>query len=634
MNNRSEHHNHDQNYNRGNRNHNNTTDVNPTELENRIRFNRDRLPYTFIPIKNNQNHEDIKQAKFNTTEMDGNKLYTGYLNCSMYALNQLLVGNEHSDGESNSTHIYPLKVNDRILISPYTLKGCISSFIASYTNTKMRRVNSKGFIMRPNLNFRPSDSVKMGIGIVLFTHDNSLTFSHFGSLKDVPVIYSTKQDYENYTTIHNNRLNLNPYNHRLHNQQGRWRIRNYDDNAQETTLYCLKYSNGLDGNGTFARLFNGNIHTGNHDCIYIPKQYFRITGNQHSINKETKNGYESTFLTLKKYHLEDHPLDVNVHEKEIKKNWDAMIKLKQGDVIFYEYTESSKRVLRENSEEFIEKTLIHVKTFGKTFYYPWAFDKEINSQDFPDDIKVDDGKSIVDEMFGYSVDNNSKSGKVHFNFAICDQDLKTTDIILPRTGSPKPSSYEFYLQQNNRNKVVTYGEPLNRNGCTRLSGRKVFKRTTNPAPSLSNPIDYSVIMHEAIEASPNKPIHFKFRVNFNNLTINEYLLLKLALELDGEEKFEEAKYAHQIGYAKNKGLGTVKFFVDNGFINNEDYKSFNEDLRINYKKMQQTFIESIGKYFKIVSQTGSYPKENGQIMSWHAKIRGDYAKLRRQEYCE
>ena len=64
-----------------------------------VRKARKNLPYTFIPVSNKKNAEKVVEAKFNQTEKDNEKLFNGHLDCSMFALNYLIVGNEHNDPE-------------------------------------------------------------------------------------------------------------------------------------------------------------------------------------------------------------------------------------------------------------------------------------------------------------------------------------------------------------------------------------------------------------------------------------------------------------------------------------------------------------------------------------------------------
>ena len=97
--------------------------------------------YEFMPV-NTSNENLTKPVYF--TDSDPS-LRSGEIRCSMHVLNSLLVGNKHEvDETKTNTQIYPLKVGNDICISPYTLKGCISSFLAQLLKapvTRMNRVN-------------------------------------------------------------------------------------------------------------------------------------------------------------------------------------------------------------------------------------------------------------------------------------------------------------------------------------------------------------------------------------------------------------------------------------------------------------------------------------------------------------
>lgn len=101
--------------------------------------------YEFIPVKSDPNNQLVDLVDFTD-----DKHHTGYLKCSLYVLNHLLVGNAHKTDKQGITTIDPLEISEKIHISPYTLKGCISSFIAQLLGIPLSRINpirynKKGF---------------------------------------------------------------------------------------------------------------------------------------------------------------------------------------------------------------------------------------------------------------------------------------------------------------------------------------------------------------------------------------------------------------------------------------------------------------------------------------------------------
>lgn len=75
------------------------------------------LPYGFVPVGD----APVSRKPRIDLGNDDDSLYTGYINCSMYALNELCVGNSHEDLGNDRTAILPLEVNEKILISSHTL---------------------------------------------------------------------------------------------------------------------------------------------------------------------------------------------------------------------------------------------------------------------------------------------------------------------------------------------------------------------------------------------------------------------------------------------------------------------------------------------------------------------------------
>jgi CRISPR-associated protein (TIGR03986 family) len=554
------------------------------DIHSEVKNARENLPYTFVPVEGYKRVEN--SAKFNVTDMEGEKLYSGHLNCSLHALNYLLVGNEHGrpedekdNGALHSTHsgnnqtlIKPLIVKENIFISPYTLKGCLSNFLSAFLEIPMRedRINPQRFLFRPNINFKPTKKIKLGIGIVLLPQEECVRFSHLTELgAKTPVIYGMKEKGDKYSELLDDCFHRNPLK-----KQGKHKIAR--GGGKEMDLLCFRYTNGLDGEASFARLFADKSSViKQHNCIYIDNSVVKFKGNQFLIEKPYEL-FKKTYSILQKEHLQNHPLlgKDEANSQKIKKNIERLSTLRRGDLIFYEYEEKNQN----------GKTCIDVKTFGKTYYYPWCYDRGIH--DFSRDIRKigSDRISPIEEMFGYSFEedkkNISKSGKVHFNFAkYCGGGKIHKDyFVLPRPGEPKPSSYEFYLRQNPDKRepacLNSYGEVLRNGENSRLSGRKFYHASThmpnsiNPNTSKQIENQYAVLLKSMLKPDGDSLPEFKFRINFENLTETELRLLVFSLKLDNLKRDDylhnkSQLLCHQIGYGKNYGMGAVKFQIEN-----------------------------------------------------------------------
>jgi len=662
----------DMNYRNNNNNRRNNSGHNrPQRLGNiheEVKKAKENLPYTFVPIKSKENLEVVEAAKFNSTTKGEEELYSGHLDCSMYALNYLLVGNEHKviplNDNENYTEIRPLKIDNKILISPYTLKGTISGFLGAYLGVKMKRLNEQKFLFRPNLNFRSDGNIQLAFGVVKenYNVDNDsliiIKISDFlapkyrtdrnthqviGKIDEgIPTVFwEDRNNRSLHNLTNNNKIMGNKSNKNYYCSKKKYKFypQRFVDFDGEAEFSTFKYQNGLDGNGFLAKICPSlKGRPPRHNRISV--RTFDVENVEMQISKDTLNQFIETYHVLEKFHLEDYPSPLADKKVGIKNFFKDSMNIKKGEIIFFEYDKSNNNVV----------------TFGKTYYYPWAFNKGIFQKDFPDDIREEYDLTILEEMFGYSFDDKkankkgSKSGKIHFNFAVSQIQLKTGSFTLERPGSPKPSSYEFYLQQDGK-KIKAYGEPLVSATEARLSGRKFYKTNLNSQLPEEKTIleNYNIEMMETIIANPQNPAEFKFKVNFDNLTKYELSLLKFALELDeltlqqiqSKAKNSENFFCHQIGYAKNYGIGAVKIKINSDskiykgqrqtpeLISHPDFNidEFKKDLNLYLK-------DAFGVFYNEKHYPGqlSMKDDSEKIIKWHSNIRKDYAEKRRKRY--
>ena len=185
------------------------------------------LPYRFVKVKGQS--KKIKRVNLNKYN---DNLYSGELQCSLYGVNPLILGNTHEMEDENNpkspTRIKPLIVDNKPVISSYTLKGAISNFLSAYIGDPMTRVEKKGFLFRPNMAFA-GNKIDVSAGIVwedeegdlwvqkipqpyVFYYDNrniNLNVIHRGSF------------FNGYSTVINNnrRKRIDEFKQFLHNIQ-------------------------------------------------------------------------------------------------------------------------------------------------------------------------------------------------------------------------------------------------------------------------------------------------------------------------------------------------------------------------------------------------------------------------------
>lgn len=606
-----------------------------------------KLPYGFVPIGDKINRKPAQDL--NT---DDEKLYTGYMNCSLYALNELCVGNSHKDLGQDKTEISPLEVNGKILIPSSTLKGCISNFMAAHLGLPITRMNNHHYSFRPNNAFSSDDKAKVlsAAGIVesLNSEDGSCVIRKFKTKKFAFTRDRIKDgDYE--------------YNERNY----KYEISPYGDKKGFFKIY--DYHDGIDGSGTLARSFAGSRRCPSHKGFAVKVEDHDenpLSDELYMVSSETMKAYERTLNTLADSeigHLNDHPLldkDVSV----LKNNILSHGKIRLGNIVFFEHAKDD----------------INVLTLGKHFRYRWAFSRDLHSFDkdyLPYDLdSLKKGElNTIEELFGYSYgeddvrdavpfENQAKSAKVHFSYAeyVPGTGKLKEEKWLPRPGSPKPSSFEFYIKQNyvrfhskdkaDKDKpsepLVTYGDPVRKDFINkpRLSGRKFYYKTaTTPCNDSKEElgVDKTVLLRKVLLPSAESLPHFKFKVHYQNLSLTELCLLHFSLCL-GQNVIPEVKtlhsnkdlLCHQIGYGKNYGMGAVKIVLDcNG--GKEDILRVKNDPSSRILKLfrvKPTYSYNLSEAMKPLMlfshECRQYPHFRGSIFQWHTKLKNDDLKVR------
>lgn len=593
-----------------------------------------KLPYGFVKvekIKDGQRLEAVDLSK-----NDPGSLYTGYLSCTLYAMNELCVGNSHEDLGGDCTLIKPLEVNNRILISASTLKGCISNFVAALLQLPISRMNNKRYSFRPNNAFALGGKINFGAGLVTAVHDDgSLEIQKF---KENKFVYSREHRKDGVYSYDPNRSAFKYILAKYGHQEGFFKFYPYHD--------------GIDGKGTLGIAFNGKsshksfgVKTAGRGAEpEFEDQVYHASSETYRLFSETQS---EVLANEKTGHFSDHPMSENIKGRmpSILRNIRESRNIKVGDLIFFEYKKDSQEIL----------------TFGRHFRYRWAYSRSLH--DFEEDYQAYDKEAIkqgkvnlVEEMFGYSYEDKdipyrfrSKSGKVHFSYAVHEPETGSlkAEKWLPRPGSPKPSSYEFYLRQdeNSRKPMRTYGDPVREDfeKNPRLSGRKMYYKTQNTSFGNLKQGDEEATVKLINVLHPEKGNHptFKFKVHFENLTISELNLLYFSLCL-GQNKTPDKMDAkeldemlcHQLGYGKNHGMGAVKIIIDPETVFSLKYDPETKTIRPAYLKYKNLPTRNIPpeleEMLKIRNEERNYPSDSRGIHSWHTRLKNDDLKKRRE----
>lgn len=619
-------------YNQGGQN----TGHNQTSPARRAKEAKEKLPYGFIPVKDSP-PELVEAADLGSNDP---KLYTGYINCSLHALNELCVGNRHVDPGNDTTEIQPMEVGGNILISASTLKGCIANFLAAYLGLPISRLNEHRYSFRPNNAF--GRGILNGAGIVeKINKDGSLEVRKFRDNKFAFSRYEERDGQHYYSDTDRNGRPQNKYSI-------------ISSGKQSAYFKFYPYHDGIDGKGSLGKRFTPSVSHGSFGVKTkgpglepeYDEQVYYVSAETMKIYEDTQN---MVLANDKTGHFTDHPMADKI--KDIKdtilQNIRANARVKEGDLVFFEYRSGKHDIL----------------TFGKHFRYRWAYSRSL--RDFTKDYQEYDtealaaGKvNLIEELFGYSHENKeipyqhrSKSGKVHFSYAVHEQGTGALkeEKWLPRPGSPKPSSYEFYLRQggNDQKPLTTYGDPARPDFTDppRLNGRKMYYKTKiTPYNDLQqDEVDKTVKLVKVLQPKDGSLPTFTFRVNYENLTAKELNLLYFALCL-GQNTPPDAVapnqvkdlLCHQIGYGKNYGMGAVKITVDRKSDREELYsvKTDPETGALKLALLSFKSLPTIGGDLKTLLLVHDTPRkypanDRGEIHSWHTRLKNDDLKNRR-----
>jgi len=201
--------------------------------------------------------------------------------------------------------------------------------------------------------------------------------------------------------------------------------------------------------------------------------------------------------------------------------------------------------------------------FGHTGMFRLPYKKTIGEH-VPVNHKNDSVTDFAEAVFGNAT---TFASRVFFEDALCTEEDSQKVLmgvrIPPVLSSPKPTSFQNYLEQDNNNK-----ENLNHyNSDASVRGNKMYwHRDAGEIDWIDNS-KYNKKINTKI--NPVKPgTLFKGKIRFENLSGTELGALISALNLPGN-------FRHKIGMAKPLGLGTIKVTVA---LNLSDRKKRYSDL--------------------------------------------------------
>lgn len=230
-----------------------------------------------------------------------------------------------------------------------------------------------------------------------------------------------------------------------------------------------------------------------------------------------------------------------------------------------------------------------VRDLGFSFLYRQPYPNTIH--DFLPEQMKRDGIDLTHAVFGYAGKKDALRGRVQFGNAFVDDahplDGERTFIL----GSPKPTYYPFYLEQNDTGELKTYFS-----SDTKISGYKRFllKDSADEGVTKKSRVTSSFVPIEA-------GAEFDTMVYFHNLHDYELGALLSAITF-----YRQTDYCHHsIGYAKPFGYGRLKvescaLELETGTLTIDQlYSAFIDKICERCQCNEQTWAEDMSDLFTI-----------------------------------
>jgi len=673
-----------------------------------------KAPYTFVPVVEDADRQHGVKPVFHdgatTTEEN---LYTGLLHCELTTLTPLLVGQyayKVKDAEPNEVNIKDLD-DDKTILEPLFLdgnpkgpvvlpgtgiKGMLRHNIGTIFNAPMERVAEQFFSHRPNLGwidnperYQCREAIVKQIQSDANGKITSITLQILAKGRHALYIKASifnKLGLKFGVNVQSSQLEAKSVGTGNRNRSHRLIDGGNALNDKEYHVYC--YRPGIDGEGELNEV-QENQGRKDDKAVLVPINSAN-EANDGLISQDCIDQYQRTQMELADIQFGHRSRsDFKNRDRIWQRVNDHLQQIQEDQLIYMEIDLQSKQIV----------------SFGQHFRYRWAYSDSIctvnrrldnqgrllgipRSQVHPRNEELvenaeNDCLTIPRALFGYvSGDNPGSSclgegaferlaGRIAINHALeqvgdapledrfvtnpsRNQDDKF-DIPLKILGSPKASSVEHYLAQNQNKKLNTYGDlpGTNHSGSgTPLAGRKFYRHQKEPDFIEENDDTKKSNQSTLARYISNVGRKFRFTVRFKDLRDWELGAVLLGLNPDyGRHVLEniaqpnpprEGKdpvYANKLGHGRPLGLGSVKIDIETISVlnNNLDLDDKTENVQSYIKKAAAKVDRSNTEiWFKILNlnwqdspNSADYPNAKANIYTYHTNIRADYSKRRR-----
>ncbi len=223
----------------------------------------------------------------------------------------------------------------------------------------------------------------------------------------------------------------------------------------------------------------------------------------------------------------------------------------------------------------------NVKHFGLSYMYKLPYENSVHKMYplFGYESNID----LATTLFGYTDKESALKGRVYFGNAIAEiaKPINTSKEIL---GGPKASFTPFYLEQTNKNKVLTYQDKISIKGFKKYPIHSKIKEYNYSSDQLKNDKVFTYF------TPLDKGATFRTKIKFHNLKQVELGALISALSFHNNSD----KFSHSIGGAKSFGFGNIKIEILNINKFKNALQVFEYEMNLHtLKKFNSQWIQTI-----------------------------------------
>lgn len=639
-------------------------------------------PYRFVPV--NVQHAATDKPVWHDGN-GGGDLLSGELLCTLTALTPLLPGNDRYKTEEadrgrlagwgfpdlpdDKQIAEPLRLEDgRVVIPGSALKGMLRHSLGALLSAPMERVGERRYTYRPNLqvqenarhdivtrpavyaesvNGKPKAWILDDVRAAIFVRDEAIPAIRAAATSDGLLLA---------------RVPIAGVDFQISQTGGRILRGSGWKPEQE---YCVvDYRGGIDGQGKLGARFKPPTKT--YSLVLVP-QIQLDKAHELEISDTVYRAYLDTQKVLANGdtgHLFSHALLEKQDVHGIAQAISASTALDPWQLIYVE-VRLDRGKLTNNSE---------ILSLGHHFRYRWAYTSSIRRKG--GEVRaclsplageaLEEKKSLERPkllsgsrlLFGYVHDEHNPigagvfqrlAGRIALNHALSESKPKFLGeagkgwcIPLPILGQPKPSAWEFYLQQKPGSRLPnTYGDLPGDEGGD-LAGRKFYRHQ----PRIRTAKDLGSGAVAETQATLARFIcqpqtTFRFTLRFARLRCWELGALLAVLEPQRLAK-DAAEYAHKLGLGRPLGMGSVSISIDRIRLRNESQTRLAEEAGLDQQalaclreKLDQGSVDRWLEIHRFVDRGRiGYPTQDAKgestIYHWHTDIRKEYSKLRRE----